>query len=142
MGKTLSVRYALHIEKVSTTEGRNAIWTPQAWRATSRNGLHAHGRPTNANLLRELAFLEASTTPGAVNEHLGVTKILKAHIVDQQTGNTVATYEAAKVMPGQTPYSATETLRLRMGCNSVGNGVLTSVSDWNTWRGRGSIRRL
>lgn len=53
----------------------NGFWTPGAWRTDQA------GRPTDANLARHVAFMEASTQPGGCNEHLGATKILAAHIV-------------------------------------------------------------
>lgn len=70
-----------------------ASWTPSEWRVKARGQVPGYGKPSNENLAKHALFVEASTAPGGVNAHLGYTKILKAHIVDNDTGVTVATYE-------------------------------------------------
>lgn len=86
MGRILTPKFAVHY----TVD--NGFWTPAAWPTR-----HA-GRATDANLIKHVAVVEASTQPGGCNEHLGATKILSARIVNQRgsTCMVVARYEAAK----------------------------------------------
>lgn len=69
-------------------------WTPGEWRVRARRSVPGMGTPNAVNLKAHVAFVEASTQPGGVNAHLGATKILSAKIVDQWSGETVATFQA------------------------------------------------
>lgn len=62
-------------------------YTPSAW------NVRRDGRPTSENLTRHMdAFIESITT--GVNRHLGSDPSLAfARVVDQRTGDTVATWE-------------------------------------------------
>jgi hypothetical protein len=90
MGTSRTVRFTVHY---SVDHG---VWTPGEWRMRPRfNGqAPAHGQATPENLKKHVEHVEASTQPGGVNAHIGVTKILSARIVDNFTGETLATYKA------------------------------------------------
>ena len=51
------------------------------------------GKPTVANLRREVEAFEASTQLGGVNAHLGPIKVRAAEIIHQKSGETVARLE-------------------------------------------------
>jgi hypothetical protein len=73
----------------------NGYWTPSEWRTRStRQGGYSHGKPTLENLQKYVADAEAATQPGGVNAHLGPTKILKAWIIDQRSGEKLVEYTA------------------------------------------------
>lgn len=63
-------------------------WTPASWPTR-----HA-GRASDANLLKYVRETELSTRSGGCNAHLGETVIQSAKIVNQSTGETVASYWA------------------------------------------------
>lgn len=88
MGKTRSIRFI-----VQYTVGRG-FWTPSEWRVRARGVVPGMGRPTLVNLKKQVTLAEASTQPGGVNAHLGITKITSAKIIDQDSGETLATYQA------------------------------------------------
>lgn len=67
--------------------------TASAWDVTSRGMIVGKGKPTVANLRREVEAFEASTQPGGVNAHLGPIKVLFAEIIHQKSGETVARLE-------------------------------------------------
>ena len=82
MGKPITPKY-----RVESTG-----WGSYGWQARRRGQLAGWGKPTDSNLARHVRELEASTEPGGVNEHLGVTRIARAEIIDQATGKVVAVY--------------------------------------------------
>ncbi len=86
MGRSRKVTYGVHYVV------DRAMWTPGEWRATSKVNAPGYGRPTDENLKKHCMFVEASSLPGGCNDHLGVTKILSAYIVDYRTGEPVAWY--------------------------------------------------
>lgn len=71
-------------------------FTPAAWNVGTRTR-PGYGRPTAANLTHYVAIFNASTEPGGVNAHLSGTRITAARIVDQRTGEVVATWYAAPI---------------------------------------------
>ena len=83
-----AIRFVLHV--VIDTPGR--AWTPSEWRVRARYQSPGYGKPTVENIKKHCLFVEESTAEGGVNAHLGATKILKAWVVDQETGAKVAEY--------------------------------------------------
>ena len=84
-----------HVVQFVTDQG---VQTPSEWRARKRAAavpggfMPAHGTPNAKNLAAYVAKFEASTAPGGVNAHLGVTKVLSAKIVRQADHEILATY--------------------------------------------------
>lgn len=70
----------------SVASGRFVHHTPAAW------NVRRDGAANADNLRRYVQGMEASTLPGGVNEHLGVTRVLAAQLVRQGTDTVVATY--------------------------------------------------
>lgn len=64
-------------------------WTPCAWQTKY------DGRATAANLEKHVQAVEASTQPSGVNAHLGATKIHRARLIRQASGEIVAEYTGA-----------------------------------------------
>jgi hypothetical protein len=83
MGRSTTPTYRLQI----TVAGRGA-YGPQAWNTK------AYGRPSAATLATQVAAFEASTREVGYNAHLGAETVLRARVVHQFTGETVATYTA------------------------------------------------
>lgn len=74
-------------------------WTHSEWRVRStRLTGRGHGKPTDANLACYVADMVASHLPGGANERcgrdLGIPDVRTARIIDQRTGEVVATYQA------------------------------------------------
>jgi hypothetical protein len=96
MSTSRTVALTIHFDVVSADSARRVSWTPQEWRTKARTGVTAHGRPTVENIARFVTAMEASLAPGGCNAHIsgrmGVDTIVKAWIVDQSTGETVATW--------------------------------------------------
>ena len=90
MGRSIAIKYTVQVIV------RGVQNTPSEWRTRSRlNGVvPAHGAPTAANLAAYVRKYEESTLPGGCNAHLGVTKVARAVIVNQQTRETIANYVA------------------------------------------------
>ncbi len=88
MSRDRAIRYVVHY--VVDTPGR--AWTPGQWRSRPQGQCRADGKPTTANLQAHCLHYEASTQPDGCNSHLGATKIVRAWIIDQQTGEKVAEY--------------------------------------------------
>lgn len=86
------VEYRLVLSVGSDGRQRGVSWTPASWIVSSRDQRKADGKPTAENLRRHVESIEQSTRPGGVNEHLGSTTIRSAKLVNQDTGETVATY--------------------------------------------------
>lgn len=84
MGRSTTPTYRLHL----TVAGR-FTYSPQAWNSK------AYGRPSATTLATQVAAFEASTRPGGCNAHLGAETVLRARVVHQFTGETVATYTAS-----------------------------------------------
>lgn len=87
MGKDRAIRFTVHYVV------DHGVWTPGEWRVRTRGQVKGYGMPTDRNLRTHCRLLSASTLGGGANEHLGPTKVLKAWVVDNQTGDTVASYE-------------------------------------------------
>jgi hypothetical protein len=77
------------VVEVTTDRGH---WTPSEWRMRKRGLIPADGKATTENLKKYALGYEASTSPGGVNSHIGLTHILTARIKDQRTGEILATY--------------------------------------------------
>ena len=90
MSRDRAIRFVLHV--VIDQPGR--AWTPSEWRVKTRGQVVGYGKPTTENIKAHCQVVEGSTQPGGVNEHLGVTKIIRAWIVDQEIGEKVAEYVA------------------------------------------------
>lgn len=94
MGRDIAIRYQIHyvVQQVSK-EGLPSLglraWTPAEWRIRRRGQIPGQGRPTVENIKRHCLAVEASTQPGGVNAHLGATRILRAWVVDHETGARV-----------------------------------------------------
>ena len=88
MSRDRAVRFVVHY--VIDTPGR--AWTPGEWRARRQHQIQGDGKPTTDNLKKHCLHYEASTQPEGCNSHLGATKILRAWIVDQTSGEKVAEY--------------------------------------------------
>lgn len=89
MGKSRTWPYVIYFDRVVSTDGtawREVHWTPSEWRTRTM------GKPTEANLAKEIAGLESSTAPGGVNAHVGISQVLAARVVSQRTGKTLATW--------------------------------------------------
>jgi len=89
MSRDRAIRYVCHV--VIDQPGR--AWTPSEWRTRPQGQIQADGKPTTENLRKHCEHYERSTQPGGCNSHLGATQILSARIVDQNTGETVASYQ-------------------------------------------------
>lgn len=94
MSQTRHIRYTV---EVTLAKG---VATPSEWRmkqtpAQKNHCIPAHGAATVENLKAYCLGVEASTHPGGVNAHLGVTVILAARIRDHKTGEVLATYARA-----------------------------------------------
>jgi hypothetical protein len=76
---------------VKIADGRYA-YSPIAWIASKRAAtqIRVDGKPTVENLRRWVASFEAATQPGGCNAHLGATKLTSARIVNNFTGELVA----------------------------------------------------
>lgn len=86
MGRSVTPKYAVEFSGVSSN-GRPNRWTPMGWNCKQS------GRPTAANLAAFIKGYEASTLPGGVNAHLGVTRIAAAQIkFNVLGGETMAIY--------------------------------------------------
>lgn len=70
-----------------TTDRGN--WTAQEWRTRKQGRIPAYGKPTPENIQKHCAVVETSTAPGGVNSHMGYTKILRAWVVNQVSGEVV-----------------------------------------------------
>jgi hypothetical protein len=91
MSRDREVRFLIHYV-VETGGEPNRGWTPGEWRVRRLHQLQADGKPTVENIQKHCEAYERSTQPGGCNSHLGVTKILRAWIVDQRSGETLADY--------------------------------------------------
>ena len=83
MGRIVTPKY-----RVEMYSGQSCYTS--AWDVTSRGMIKGKGKPTVANLRRQIEVLEASTGPDGVNKHLGPMKITEAYIVHQKSGEIVA----------------------------------------------------
>jgi hypothetical protein len=80
------------------------MYTPAAWdvrfpygpvKSGEFAGKTGLGKPTDANLAKYVKDFESGTQPGQPNDHLGVTKITRAEIIDNNDSKkVVATYRA------------------------------------------------
>lgn len=84
MGRITKPAYRVEYE----VEG--ARFTPAGW-----DSKHA-GRPNDRNLHHHVQVLQKSTEPGGVNAHLGPVRVLRAKVVKQSSGVTVARWEAGQ----------------------------------------------
>ena len=87
---------------VEMTLDIKAVATPVEWYKTQtpmmkRTGRPADGKPTAENLKNWAEFCDKATYPGGVNQHLGITHIATARIVDQRTNEVLATYKREPV---------------------------------------------
>jgi hypothetical protein len=87
MSRDRIIPFMIHYEV--DTRGQ---WTPGQWRTRAQYQIPADGKPTTENIKKHCLHYEASTQESGCNSHLGSTKILRAWIVDQRTGETVAEY--------------------------------------------------
>ena len=86
MGRSVTPKYAVEFSGVSRN-GAPTRWTPMGWNSKQA------GRPTAANLAAFVRGYEASTLPGGVNAHLGVTRIAAAEVkLNVLGGSVVASY--------------------------------------------------
>lgn len=81
MSRSRKLKYVIHTEVLLRS------CSPCEW------SVRDAGKPTAENIKRWVARLEESCRPGGVNQHLGSHKIIRASIVNQFTGNTVAAWE-------------------------------------------------
>lgn len=93
MGRSTTPTYRVEFYGV-VAAGRRVRHTPGAWNVRSRGCVLGNGIPTDERLAAYIEEIEQSTLPGEVNEHLGVTRIARAAIIHQRSGETVASYEA------------------------------------------------
>lgn len=90
MGKSVTPTYRIEIPSaVCVTRGVRVGHSPAGW------SVKHSGSPTDESLAKYVADYEASTLPGGVNEHLGVTRVSSARVVHQSSGEVVATYAPA-----------------------------------------------
>lgn len=80
MGMSRTWTYSLRFKLAS-----GAHVTPHQWRVKQS------GKPTTANIDKWVTQYEKSLTDG-VNKHLGPDQVTSAHVIDQRTGDTVATW--------------------------------------------------
>jgi hypothetical protein len=86
MGRSVTPKYAVEFSGVSSN-GKPVRWTPQGWNSKQA------GRPAPHTLAAFVKGYEASTLPGGVNAHLGVTRIAAAQIkLNVLGGIVVASY--------------------------------------------------
>jgi hypothetical protein len=91
MGRTVTPKY--RVEMIMHSR-RQEYSSTAAWDVTSRGMITGKGKPTAANLLKEVQGFEASTGPDGVNKHLGPMKVTHAHIIHQHSGAIMAEYSA------------------------------------------------
>ncbi len=89
MRKSRMITYSLTIRCAS---GR--LYSAMEWRYKQ------DGRPTVRNIDMWVSMFEESMTTGA-NRHLGADQVLSAEVVDQRTGDTVATWSRKIARPAQ-----------------------------------------
>lgn len=89
MGRISTPAFRIEYSAVVAVASDRAIgMTAGAWRSQQA------GRPTDANLAKHVAHLEASTKVFGCNAHLGELRIGAARIVRQADGKVVAVYVA------------------------------------------------
>ena len=89
MGRSLKVRYALHLV---TPESHT---TSMAWRTGTHYGAPGYGRPTAANIKRYIGKYNKSLRPGEVNAHIGRRgRATGGWVVDQNSMKIVAEWKA------------------------------------------------
>lgn len=86
MGRDRTFTYRVEVADVSL-DGRRARWQA-GW------SVPQDGRPSDQRLESWVEQYEASTRPGNVNDHLGITSVTRASVVRQSTGEEVASYVA------------------------------------------------
>lgn len=98
MGKSVMVRYRIEIVCSGTV-----TYTPMEWRTkTTRLYGSGFGKPTTKNIATWVGNFESSHLPNGVNSHLGPVTILSAKIIDQSTGEIVATWQRTPVIQTST----------------------------------------
>lgn len=93
MMRDREIRYVIETENDAPV-----VFTPMEWRVRAVGQRRGMGRPTDANLAKEMKALNASMEPGGTNAHLAGDrhKVRRARIVDTRTGDVVATWEEAE----------------------------------------------
>ena len=88
MGKTRTFPFRLEFRCVS-----GHYYTPQEWRVRSHR-LYGpgFGAPTTPNIDKWVTGFEDSMKKGGANAHLGLDQVTFAQVVDQRTGDVVATW--------------------------------------------------
>jgi len=88
MGKTRTPAFRLEFKCIS-----GKIYTPQEWRVRSHR-LYGpgYGTPTVENIKAWARSFEESMISGT-NRHLGIDQVIFARVVDQRTGEVVATWD-------------------------------------------------
>lgn len=88
MGRSTTPKY-----RIEFTTTRPGCWcTPQFWDVRGRNGCPGNGLPTTQNIEKWVQALEESCQPGKPNAHVGPLQIKTARIVNQFTGEVVASW--------------------------------------------------
>ena len=87
MGKSTTWPYRLEIKCVSRKH-----YTPMEWRCRMSRFAPGFGMPTAANIDKWVTVFEESMRTGP-NKHLGLDQVVTAQIVDQRTGDVVATWD-------------------------------------------------
>lgn len=86
MGKITTPPYRLEWTErtqTGTTESHKVGWDTKA---TQRG----QGKATKENAIRYLRHYEGSTKAGGVNAHIGERKVISFSLINQKTGNPVA----------------------------------------------------
>lgn len=78
---------------ITTHMPPDALWETEEWRVRTKYGKTGYGHPTDKRLIEYCQALDNSTEPTGCNRHLNGRKIVRAKIVDDATGQTVANYE-------------------------------------------------
>ncbi len=85
MGKSVTPPYRLEIRVIS-----GAHYTPLSWDVKSGVNRTGCGKPTVANIDKWVTAFEASMLTH--NKHLGIDQVTFAKVIDQRTGEVVATW--------------------------------------------------
>lgn len=96
MGRSYTPKYRLEF-----TTTRPGYFTPGAWEVRGRYGRHSDGKPTTANLDKWVTAFEDSLRPGKPNAHLGIFSVVTAKIINQFTGEVVATWTRKTARPNE-----------------------------------------
>lgn len=96
MGHTRTPKYRL--EMTTTYPG---YFTPQAWEVRARYGVPGNGTPTTDNIDKWVTAFEDSLRPGKPNAHLGIFSVVTAKIINQFTGEVVATWTRKTARPNE-----------------------------------------